>query len=205
MRRSRGISPFIATLILVAIALSLSYAVYEGVSRLAPPKTVVYSNQVLTIGGSPAIEKIQVNASSSSVLQAVEADSVGSPSGILYFDGTDYGTTHQLCLAGATTFFSVLASTPGRIEVASSGQVWIDGVSTDSLPVTPGWQEVMISDASSCSVTSDGQSLTYPGEQVSTIPIIGSASSTNFTLYLPTDGTGHSLVLVFDGGHDRIA
>lgn len=206
MTRSRGISGFIATLILVGIALSLSYAVYEGVSRLTPPKTVVYSNQVLTIDGSPEIEELQVNASSESVLQAVEADSAGSPSGILYFNGTNYGTTRQLCLAGGTTFFSILAESPGQVDVTASGPVWIDGASTDSLSVAPGWQEVMISDASSCSVVAPGgSSLAYPSEQVSSIPLIGTMSSTSFTLFVPTDGRSHSLVLVFDGGYDRIA
>lgn len=206
MRRSRGISGFIATLILVAIALSLSYAVYEGVSRLTPPKTIVYSNQVLTIAGSPEIEEVQVNASSRSALQALEADSAGSPSGILYFNGTEYGTTRQLCLAGGTTFFSVLAAAPGQIDVTASGSVWIDGVSTDSLSVTSGWQEVMISDASTCSVAAPGgSSLAYPSGQVSSIPLIGSMSSTSFTLFVPTDGHSHSLILVFDGGYDAIA
>ena len=55
MRRAKGISGFVATLVLVVISLSLSYVVYEGVSRLAPPRAVVFSNQVLTLGGSPEI------------------------------------------------------------------------------------------------------------------------------------------------------
>ncbi len=206
MRTSKAISGFVATLVLVAIALSLSYVVYEGVSKLTPPKTDVYSNQVLSLGGSPQIDEIQVNASSESTPQAFEADSAGSASGILYFNGSEYGTTRLLCLPGSTTFFSVYTATPGLLRVSATGAEWIDGVMTSSLSVTPGWHEVMFTDSASCSVTApDGSGLAYPNADVSSIPIIGPVPSTSFTMYLPTDGLGHSLVLVFDGGYDRIA
>ena len=206
MRRSRGISGFVASLVLVAISLSLAYVVYEGVSRLAPPKQQVFSNQALILDGTPEIEQVQVNASTATVLQALEVDDSSSHAGILYFDGTTYGSAQRLCLPGATTFFSVFTATSGILRASGNGRTWIDGQWTGSLGVAPGWHEVMFSDASSCQVTSPGGSgLSFPGGDVSTVPFIGSGPSASFGSSIPTDGLKHSLVLVFDGGFDSIA
>ncbi len=206
MRRSRGVSGFVASLILVAISLSLTYVVYEGVSRLAPPKQEVFSNQALILGGTPEMEQVQVNASTATSLQALEADDSSSQAGILYFNGTVYGTTQRLCLPGATTFFSVFTASSGILRASGNGRVWIDGRWTASLGVAPGWHEVMFSDASSCQVIApDGSGLSFPGGDVSAVPFIGSSPSSSFELCIPTDGSRHSLVLVFDGGLDRLA
>jgi hypothetical protein len=206
MMRSRGISGFVATLILVAISLSLSYVVYQGVSRLAPPREDIFSNQVLDLGGSPDLLQFHVNASSPSSPQAFEADDASSEAGVLYFNGTGYGTARQLCLPGATTFFSVYTAISGLLKTEANGKVWIDGYWTSSLNVQPGWHELMFSDSSSCEVTEpDGSSLSFPDNRVSTFPLSGSIPSTSFMICIPTDGPRHSLVLVFDGGFDRLA
>ena len=206
MKLTRGISGFVATLVLVAISLSLSYVVYEGVSRFSPGRQEIFTNQVIDIGGSPEILEIRVNASSPGAPTALDADSASSQTGLLYFDGTSFGTTKQLCLPNATTFFSVYAETAGLLQAASNGRTWIDGHLTGSLNVGPGWHEVMFSDASSCEVRGTGGSpLTYPGGDVDSVPILGLATSSSFTLFIPTDGLSHSLVLVFEGGLDQLA
>ncbi|MDA4113288.1 MAG: hypothetical protein OK474_04495 [Thaumarchaeota archaeon] len=206
MNRSRGISGFVATLILVMISLSLSYVVYQGVSRLAPPREDIFSNRVLDLGGSPELLLLQVNASSTSSPLAFEADDASSRAGVLYFNGTGYGTTQQLCLPGAATFFSVHTASSGTIGAEGDGRVWIDGYLTSSLEVQPGWHEVIFSGSSSCAVTEpDGSTISFPDDRVSTFPLAGSIPSISFTIYVPTDGLRHSLVLVFDGGFDTIA
>jgi len=206
MRRSRGVSGFVASLVLVAISLSLTYVVYDGVSRLAPPRQELFSNEALILGGTPEMEQVQVNASMATSLQALEADDSSSHTGVLYFNGTTYGTAQQLCLPGATTFFSVFTASSGILRATGNGRVWIDGVWTESLDVGPGWHEIMFADASSCQVTSpDGSGLSFPGGDVSTVPLIGSSPSASFEFCIPTDGLKHSLVLVFDGGFDRLA
>jgi len=206
MNRSRGISGFIATLILVAISLSLSYVVYQAVSSFSAPKAEVFSNQSLALGGAPDVVEFQVNVSAPANPQALEADNVNSHEGVLYFGASGYGTTPGLCLSTATTFFSVYATNAGTIQTVTDGTVTIDGQSTASLVVAQGWHEIMFTDASSCQVRGpDGSNISYPGPLVSTVPLIGSFPSTSFRLFLPTDGGSHSLLLVFDGGYDRLA
>jgi hypothetical protein len=205
MRRSKGVSTFVATLILVSITLSLSYVVYEGVSRIATPEPEVYTNQVSQIGGSPGLAEVIVNASSPATPVAFETAGVSSQTGVLFFDGTRYGTSNQLCMTNATTFFSVLTGS-GVIRADGNGKAWIDGYWVDSLDVQAGWQEVMFSDASSCTVTlASGSDAAYPGADVSTLPIIGELPSSSFVLYVPSTGSLGSFLMVFDGSYDRIA
>jgi hypothetical protein len=205
MRRSKGVSTFVATLVLVGIALSLSYVVYEGVSTIAPPEQEVFTNQVNQVGGPQGIVQIVVNASSPGSPLAFEAGGSSSQSGILYFDGAGYGTTHGLCLAGATTFFSILTGS-GTITTTGNGESWIDGQWTDSLVVRAGWQEVMFSNASSCTITMPGgRTAVFPGADVSPIPLIGSVPSSAFDLYVPAGSSTGPFLLAFDGSYDRIA
>jgi hypothetical protein len=195
----------VATLILVSITLSLAYVVYEGVSRFAPPEQDVFTNQVSQVGGSPALVLVVVNASSPGTPLAFEAGAASSQVGVLYFDGTRYGTSHQLCLANATTFFSVYTG-DGVLRAAGNGRAWIDGYWTDALEVRSGWQEVMFADASSCTVTGpDGTAVAYPDADISALPIMGALPSSSFVLYVPTGGLSGSFLMVFDGSYDRIA
>jgi flagellin-like protein len=206
MRSSSGVSGFVATLILVAITLSLSYMVYEAVSSMTPPRQEIFTNQVLDLGGNPEMVEVKVNASAPASPQAFEADDASSQAGLLYFNGTAYGTTTQLCLPGATTFFSVFASSAGLLQATSNGQVLIDGQYSSSLPVNQGWHEIVIIDATTCQVTApDGEELTFPSAMVSGVPLVGPVPSGSFLAFVPTDDFSHSLVFVFDGGYDRIA
>jgi len=205
MTRSKGVSTFLATLILVSITLSLSYVVYEGVSRIAPPQQDIFTNQISQIGGSPELLQMVVNSSSPGAPLAFEAGGASSQAGVLYFDGTRYGTTQHLCLANGTTFFSVHTGY-GVLSAGSNGRTWIDGYWTDTLAVQAGWHEVMFSGASSCSVTEpDGTIAAYPGKDISTLPIMGTLPASSFVLYVPADGSASSFLMVFDGSYDRIA
>ncbi len=205
MRRSRGVSTFVATLILVSISLSLSYVVYEDVSKFAPPQQEVFTNQTNQVGGSLGIVQIVVNASSPSSPLAFDAGGSSSQSGILYFNGTDYGTSNSFCLAGATTFFSVFTGA-GTITATGNGKAWIDGRWTGSTVVQAGWHEVMFSDASSCAITlPDGQKTIYPSVDVSTVPLIGTIPSSTYDLYVPAGSSDGPFLLAFDGSYDRIA
>lgn len=207
MRRSAGVSSFVATLIIVMISLSLSYVVYQGVRGFSLGKGQdTFSNQTTLLQGSPDILQVVVNSSQATTPLAFEVDSASSKSGILYFDGSGYASTPSLCVAGGTTFFSLFAASTGTVQVSSNGVSWIDGHLTASLPAQPGWNEVMISGASSCSVSGPGVGeATYPSAAISAVPLLGSAPSNGFAFYLPAEGTGPSMLVVFDGGEDRIA
>jgi hypothetical protein len=215
MKRSRALSGYVAALVLVVITMSLSYVVYEGVRSFDPDKQGqegTFANQVLLIQGSPDdFLRVTVNSSQPETPAALEVDGASSQSGVLFLDGAGrYGTApSSLCLPGATTFFSVYAQTPGLLQVRSDGEAWIDGRWAASLSVAIGWNEVMISDASSCFVvTPDGARVSGPGAGVSGIPVTGVVPSASFTLYVPSGGPAalSQLLLVFDdGGYDRIA
>jgi hypothetical protein len=205
MSRSRGVSTFVATLLLVSISLSLSFVVYEGVSRIAPPQQSVYTNRISQVGGSEGLVEVWVNSSSPGSPLAFEAGGASSQSGVLYFNGTAYGSTDRFCQSNATTFFSVHTGA-GVLSVASNGRSWIDGRWTSSLEVRSGWHELMFADASSCSVTAPGgQEVTYPSGSVSTVPLIGALPSSQFELYVPTAGPAGPFLMVFSGSYDRIA
>jgi hypothetical protein len=194
-----------ATLVLVAIAMSLSYIVYEGVSKISPPQQDVFANQVSPVGGPLGLVKLSINSSSTGMLLTFEAGDASSQSGVLYFDGAGYGTTQRLCLPDATTFFSV-HTTAGVLNVSGDGKSWIDGYWTTSLDVDDGWQEVMFSDSSSCGITlNDGVSVTYPGDDFSTLPLMGTLPSSSYIMYVPTAGPAGPFLLVFEGGYDSIA
>ena len=205
MRHSKGVSTFLATLLLVSITLSLSYVVYESVSRISPPAQMVFTNQLVQVGGNVGLVLVSVNSSELGTPVAFQAGDVTSNSGILYFDGVGYGATHQLCLANATTFFAVHTTT-GTLQARSNGTNWIDGQLTSALDVGAGWHEVVFSDSSSCSVTlPGGLPATYPSGEVSTLPLMGALPSHSYQLYVPTGGSVGTLALVFNGGYDRIA
>jgi hypothetical protein len=47
--------------------------------------------------------------------------------------------------------------------------------------------------------------VTYPGPDISTIPVFGGEPSSTFVLYVPATESTTSLLMVFDGSYDRIA
>lgn len=205
MRRSKGVSTFVASLLLVGISLSLSCVVYEGVSRLAPPRQLVFENRLDSLPGNPELLQITVNASSPAQPTALVVGNSSSTTGILFFNGTNYGTAGQLCSPGATTFFSVYSGT-GTLRAVGDGRAWIDGYWTSALTVQTGWHEVMFEDSSSCSVIdTDGLVVSYPGPDVSSVPVTGSLPSASLDFYLPSVGDAHQLLLVFPEGYDEIS
>jgi hypothetical protein len=213
--RSRAFSSYVAALVLVVITMSLSYVVYEGVRSFNPGEQGQdgsFANQVVLLQGSPYdVLQVTVNSSRLETPVALEVDGASSQDGVLYLDGAGhYGSTSSsLCLSGATTFFSIYSRTAGLLQVQTDGQAWIDGHRASSLSASIGWNEVMISDASSCFVVApDGATLSGLGAGVSGVPITGSYPSATFTLYVPSGGPAglSQLLIVFDdGGYDRIA
>lgn len=210
--RSRGaIAQYEATIVLVVISLSLASVVYTGLrreSRLQP--SPVFVNGETDIGGSPPIERLEVNSSSATTLSSLSLDAASSTRGVLEFNGSAYSTTTSLCGAGVTTFFSVLAPKAGTLEVSTNGGSWVSGTWGQSVSVASGWQEVMIQDGTSCVVTLPGGQ-TVPTQWsstsalVSSIPLEGGLTGTAFTVYVPSGGGAHSLLITTSGGFDDVS
>jgi hypothetical protein len=211
MKSRPAIAQYEATVVLVVISLSLASVVYAGLrqeSRLDTQQ--VFVNEETSIGGSPAIERVEVNSSSVGTISSFSVDGTSSTGGILAFDGSSYSTSKSLCAAGSTTFFSVLSSRPGAIEVATNGESWISGTWGSAVSVSPGWQEVMIQDGTSCSISlPDGQETSAQWSPslvfLSSIPVEGALTGSSFTFYLPSGGSPHHLVLTSSGGFDDVA
>jgi len=211
MKSRAAIAQYEATVVLVVVSLSLASAVYAGLKResgLQPQP--VFANDVTPIGGSPTIELIVANSSSAATITSLSLDTASSAAGVLAFDGSAYSTSSSLCTASATTFFSVLATQPGTLQVVTSGQSWISGTWGSSLAVSAGWHEVMIRGGASCSLTLPGgqavpMQWSSSSPLVSTVPVEGPRSGTAFTVYVPTGGGAHSLLMTSSGGFDRVA
>ena len=211
MKSRAAIAQYEATVVLVVVSLSLASVVYAGLRRessLGPQP--VFVNDATTVGGSPAIELIVANSSSATNVTSLSLDGASSTAGVLGFDGSAYSTSSSLCEPSATTFFSVLATQAGTLRVVTSGASWISGTWGSSLVVSAGWHEVMIRGGASCSMTlPGGQAVTQQWSQsstlVSTVPIEGPRVGTAFTVYVPTGGGAHSLLMTSSGGFDRVA
>jgi len=211
MKSRAGIAQYEATIVLVVISLSLASVVYEGLRREASlDPEPVFANEETPLGGSPVIERVEVNSSSPTTISSMSLDSASSSAGILEFRGSGYSTTSSLCAAGATTFFSVMASQAGLLQVATDGQAWIAGEWGNSVSVSQGWQEVMIQGGASCSVTlPGGQEVPAAWSESSTllssVPVEGPLAGTAFTFFLPTGGGSHGLLITSSGGFDDVA
>ena len=211
MKSRRAIAQYEATVVLVVISLSLASVVYAGLRRessLDPQP--VFVNDETPIGGSPAIERLEVNSSSAATIYSLSIDAASSGGGILALYGSSYSTTKSLCSAGATTFFSILAFASGPGDGRHQRAVLGLGDVGDSVSVTPGWQEVMIQGGTSCSVTLPGgggvASQWSPSSALlSSIPVEGALTGTAFTIYLPNGGGSHTLLLTSSGGFDNAA
>jgi hypothetical protein len=211
MKRRPAIAQYEATIVLVVISLSLASVLYTSLRRessLDPEPLFV--NADTPIGGSPAIQRLEVNSSAATTITSLSLDGASSAAGVLAFDGSTYSTTESLCEAGVTTFFSVLASRPGTLEVTTNGKSWVSGTWGAAVSVSSGWQEVMIQGGTSCS-------LMLPGGQavsgqwnpsspfISSIPLEGPLVGTSFTVYVPSGGGSHSLLLTSSGGLDAVS
>ncbi|MDA4122316.1 MAG: hypothetical protein OK456_03945 [Thaumarchaeota archaeon] len=209
MKRSPAFSTYVAALVLIVIAMSLSFVVYQGVRSFAPEKQdqdVTFVNRVVTLpnqGGELLL--VLVNASELVTPAALEVQGQSSEGGVLYLGQSgSYGSLGaSLCLSGGTTFFSVHSNASGLLQVQSNGQSWIDGHLVSSLSVSSGWNEVMITNATSCSVvTPDGSVIFGPGSEVSGFPVTGTLPASSLNFYVPSDGSGtdSQILLVFAGG-----
>lgn len=210
MRASRAIAQYEATVVLVVISLSLASVVYTAVKREAGVSSQpIFVSAVTAIGGTPTIDRVVVNSSSPAGISSISLDSASSSSGVLEFNGSGYSTVDSLCAAGGTTFFSVLASQAGTLQVSTNGASWVSGAWTSSESVSAGWQEVMIQGGSSCSVTLPGGGAapamwTASSGLLSSLPLMGSHSGTSFTFYVPTAGGPQAILLASTGGLDDI-
>lgn len=211
MRRRGAIAQYEATIVLVVISLSLASVVYAGLrreSRLEP--SPLFVNGETDIGGSPPIERLEVNSSSTTTVSSLSLDAASSTKGVLEFNGSAFSTTTSLCGVGMTTFFSVFAAQAGTLEVSTNGGSWVSGVWGKSVSVASGWQELMIKDATSCVVTLPGGQ-TVPTQWspasplVSSIPIEGTLTGTAFTVYVPSGGGAHRLLITSSGGFDDVS
>ncbi len=184
--------------------------VYSGLRResnIQPQPLFV--NAETPLGGSPGVERLEVNSSSPTTLSSLGIDAASSTAGVLAFDSAAYSTVKSLCATGMTTFFSVLASQAGTLQVATDGQSWVSGTWGTAVGVSPGWQEVMIQNGTSCTVTlPGGQALPAPWSPspfLTSVPAEGALTGTAFTFYIPVAGGSHSLLVTTSGGFDDVA
>jgi hypothetical protein len=211
MNSRPAIAQYEATVVLVVISLSLASVVYDGLRResTVDPQPL-FTNTLTLLGGAPAIERLELNASSGTTLTSLALDGASSADGILAFNGTEYSATTSLCLAGETTFFSVLAPQAGTIQVATDGEAWVAGMLSPQAPVSQGWQEVMIEGGTTCALTLPGgeavQGPWSPSSQaISSVPSAGPLTGTAFTFYFPSGGGSHGLLITSSGGFDDVA
>jgi len=211
MKSRPAIAQYEATIVLVVISLSLASVVYAGLRRestLEPQPLFV--NEETPIGGSPVLERVEVNSSSATTLSSFSIDAASSTHGVLAFGGSSYSLVESLCAPGVTTFFSVLAPQAGTLDVATNGESWVSGTWGNAVSVSPGWQEVMIQSGTSCAVTLPGGQ-TLPSQWspssalLSSIPSDGAIAGTSFTFYVPVGGGSHSLLITSSGGLDDVA
>jgi len=202
----RAVAEYQAAVVLVAVTLGLASVVYSALKREVFEPEGVFSNSLVEIGGNPPLVRIGVNSSQSVALTSFGADGASSANGVLFIDSAGYHTLGgSLCDGGGTTFFSVMTTQSGDVQVTSNGESWISGSWTSSSQETPGWHEVMIEGATSCSVTlPGGQVVTAPGALTSSVPVEGPLNGTSFLLYVPTDASEHVYLLTSDGGLDTI-
>ena len=211
MKSRSAIAQYEATIVLVVISLSLASVVCAGLRReSALEPQPLFVNEETAIGGSPVVERVEVNSSSATTLSSLNIDAASSTQGVLAFDGSSYSSLESLCAPGVTTFFSVLASQAGTLEVSTDGESWVSGKWGNAVSVSPGWQEVMIQSGTSCTVTLPGGQ-TVPSQWnpssalLSSIPSDGAISGISFTFYIPVGGGSHSLLVTSSGGLDDVA
>lgn len=205
-RGRRAIAQYEATVVLVVISLALAAVVYQGMKGLARTgPEPVFVAAVTPLGGSLGIERVVLNASSATTVSSLSVDSASSGSGVLALAGSRYLASSSLCGANVTTFFSVLASQAGTLSVSSDGESWVSGTWAVAAPVSAGWQEVIIQDASTCTVELPGgatlpaQWTSGPGA-LSSVPAEGALSGTGFTFFIPTGPGEHTVLITTNGG-----
>ncbi len=196
--RRAAVAELYATLVVISITFSMSYVIY---SELSAPRTgdrLVFLNRTSVIEGPPELVLLQVNVSKPTTLVSVQIDNISASSGILALGLNGYANSPTPCGSGLVTFFSVRTSAPAQLNLRSNGETWMGGYWSNAGAVGVGWTEVMINNASSCSVS-------VPGGTISTLPLSGTNESTNFRLFLPVASGTHYALLMFTGGFDKVA
>jgi hypothetical protein len=199
-----------ATVVLVVVSLSLASIVYGGLRREASMGTSpVFVDEETPVGGTPEIVRIEVKSSTTTTISSLSLDEASSTSGTITFDGSSYSTSSSLCSAGMTVFFSVDAEVAGALDVATDGRAWISGTWGTAESVSPGWHELMIQDGTTCSITLPGGHVVSGSNSssplVSPVPLEGAHTGTSFTLYIPSGGAAHRLLITSTGGFDNVA
>jgi hypothetical protein len=194
-----------AAVLIAAITIALSFFVYSQIHYSVTQESV-YSFRTYSVFGNPSLLYIEINSSSPSPLSELRVDQASSLSGILALEGSSYGTISSLCGPGTTTFFSV-STTSGLLKVSADGPAWIDGSEETASPVDAGIHEVIIADASSCTVTlPDGGVVSFNSSAVTSVAEVASSSSSVSRLILiPYETNGHSLTAVFSGAIETVA
>lgn len=205
-RRGRAIAQYEATVVLVVISLALAAVVYQGMRGLARTSPEpVFVAAVTPLGGALGIERVVLNASTATTVSSLSVDSASSGSGVLALDSAGYSVSSSLCGPNLTTFFSVLAPQAGTLAVSSDGESWVSGTWGGSVAVSEGWQEVIIQDAASCTVTLPGGA-TVPSQwkesagALSSVPVEGALSGTGFAFFIPTGQGEHRVLITTNGG-----
>jgi hypothetical protein len=209
MKSRTAIAQYEATVVLVVLSLSLAAIVYGGLRREASlSSSPVFINEETSVGGTPDIVRLEVNSSAATTVSSLSLDDSSSTSGTIAFDGSAYSTSISLCTMDKTTFFSVDASLAGTLEVATDGRAWISGTWGTAESVQAGWHEVMIQGGSTCSIILPGGEVVSGSDSssplVSTVPMEGGYTGTSFTLYVPSGGGAHSLLITSTGGFDHV-
>lgn len=196
----RAVAEVYSALVVVAVTLALSYVAYAQ-ARFPVSAQPTYVASSYVIYGSPSMFLLRVNSSEPSSVVELSLDSASSLSGVLELRDSGYDTTDSLCSQSVTTFFSVYTGA-GTLSVEDNGLTWIDGNSSDALPVLQGWHEVIISNASSCTVKlPGGQALEYPSDLLSTIPLQQPIPQ-SFVFIIPCSTFGHTVTLSFNEGSE---
>lgn len=200
-RGRAGLAELYSSVILLCIVIGISYVVFAQFPTPKSTSRLLVVTKQLVIFGNPSLLLIQINGSASLALREFRLDSASSLDGTLALGPTGFGTVQGLCTRGMTTFFSVLAPNPGSLLVETDGLAWVDGSVASSAAVGAGWHEIIIADASTCSVHLPGGTLALTSSgSASSIPTIARTNSTTIETYIPFATNGHSLTLVTDSG-----
>jgi hypothetical protein len=182
----------------VAVTIALS-ALVSSHLQYAPRPEPVFAASSMEIPGTTSLYILGINSSSPSQPVQVTVDSSSSTGGVLALTQSGFVSIGSLCASGDTTFFSARTS-QGLLSVSSDGQVLIDGVSGPSLAVKAGWHEVIVGDASSCSLSAPGGLvLVYGSPYISTVPRVQSGNN-SFSFIVPYYSGGHSVAINFGSG-----
>ena len=210
MKSRAAIAQYEATIVLVVISLSLASIVYTGLRResnLDPEPLFV--NEETPIGGSPAIERLEVNSSSATtdlLAQPRRGELHRGRPGLRRLRVLD----DQVPLRGRGDDLLLGPGVPGghaggrhQRRVLGLGNL---GRSGERLVWLAGGDDTG-RDLLHASRSRAGQAVpaqwSPSSSLVSSIPVEGALTGTAFTFYVPSGGGSHSLLITSSGGSRR--